>query len=194
MTAACNDLILAIMRSFLSTLLLFCVCLFAEAQLKPARVFGDHMVLQRNQPVPVWGTAGRGEKVTVRFNGQSVSTKANARGDWKVVLQPMKEGGPYAMDIAGGKETLQYSDVMLGEVWLCSGQSNMEFVLQNALGYKAEQKVARQENIRQFLVPHKMSLTPRIIDNYRDILFEKLEVKSRVGLAIYAVKNGIVTL
>lgn len=148
------------MRSLLSTLILFCVCLFANAQVKTARVFGDHMVLQRNQPVPVWGTAGKGEKVTVRFNGQSASAKTDTRGNWKVVFQPMKEGGPYTMEITGGKETLQYSDVMLGEVWLCSGQSNMEFVLQNALGYKAEQKVAREQNIRQFLVPHKMSLTP----------------------------------
>ena len=72
----------------------------------------------------------------------------------------MKEGGPYTMSISSGKETLTYSDVMLGEVWLCSGQSNMEFTLQSALGFKNEQKIAGEQNIRQFLVTHKMSLEP----------------------------------
>ena len=148
------------MRSFLSTLLLLCICLLTQGQVKPARIFGDHMVLQRNQPVPVWGTARKGERVTISFNGQKVSAQADAKGNWNVVLQPMKEGGPYVMDISTKNDVLHYNDVMMGEVWLCSGQSNMEFVLQNALGYKAEQKIANRQNIRQFLVTHKMSLTP----------------------------------
>ena len=148
------------MRIFLSTLLLLCICLTSQGQVKPARIFGDHMVLQRNQPVPVWGTARKGENVTVSFNNQKVSAQADAKGNWKVVLQPMKEGGPYVMEISTKNDVIHYGDVMIGEVWLCSGQSNMEFVMQNALGFNAEQKVARQQNIRQFLVSHKMSLTP----------------------------------
>jgi len=147
-------------RAFLLTFILLCAAAQTRAQLHTARVFSDHMVLQRNQPVPIWGTAGKGEKVTVSFNGQNVNAKADARGNWKAVLRPMKEGGPYTMNITAGKETLQYSDVMMGEVWLCSGQSNMEFVMQNALGFKNEQKIAGQQNIRQFWVTHKMSLTP----------------------------------
>ena len=123
-------------------------------------MFGDHMVLQRNQPVPVWGTAAKNAKVVVSFNGQTANAKADAQGNWKAILQPMKEGGPYTMDITSGKDAVHFSDVMMGEVWLCSGQSNMEFVLQNAQGFKAEQKIAREQTIRQFLVPHKMSLTP----------------------------------
>jgi sialate O-acetylesterase len=72
----------------------------------------------------------------------------------------MKEGGPYNMIIESGRQTLAYTDVMMGEVWLCSGQSNMEFTMSNALGFKNEQKVARTQPIRQFHVPNKISLEP----------------------------------
>lgn len=148
------------MRSSLFTFILLCVFAYSQAQLKTIRIFGDHMVLQRNQAVPVWGTSAKNAKVTLNFNGQKASAKADAQGNWKIVLNAMKEGGPYIMTITSGKEKVQYSDIMMGEVWLCSGQSNMEFVLKNALGYKAEQKVAKEQTIRQFLVPKKMSLTP----------------------------------
>ncbi|MBS1501715.1 MAG: sialate O-acetylesterase [Bacteroidetes bacterium] len=147
-------------RTVLAIFILLSSITFSKAQLKAARIFGDHMVLQRNQPVPVWGTSIAKAKITVRFNGQQVNTRADAQGNWKVALQPMKEGGPYAMTITSGKQKLSYTDIMLGEVWLCSGQSNMEFVLSNALGYKAELKNADKEPIRQFLVPRKMSLAP----------------------------------
>ena len=76
------------------------------------------------------------------------------------MLKPMMEGGPYTMNITSGNKHLDYDDVMLGEVWICSGQSNMEFQLRNALGYKAELKNAQQQPIRQFRVPDKMSLEP----------------------------------
>lgn len=132
----------------------------SRAQLSAAKLFGDHMVLQRNQEVPVWGTAEKKAKVTVIINGQQVSVKADDQGNWKAILQPMAEGGPFAMDIASGKDLLVYNDVMIGEVWICSGQSNMEFQLKNALGYKFEQKNASQEPIRQFHVPDKISLEP----------------------------------
>jgi sialate O-acetylesterase len=147
-------------RTVLITIILLSFIAFAKAQVRTARIFGDHMVLQRNQHVPVWGTAGKNRKVSVKFNGQSISTKADDQGNWRVVLQPMKEGGPYTMTIASGKEVLMYSDIMMGEVWLCSGQSNMEFVLRNALGYKEELKTAKQQPIRQYLVPKRMSLEP----------------------------------
>ncbi|HTE01290.1 MAG TPA: sialate O-acetylesterase [Mucilaginibacter sp.] len=148
------------MRISLLILLLACLFLQSQAQLTTAKLFGDHMVLQRNQDVPVWGHSAKNAKVTVSFNGQSASAKADEAGDWKAVLKPMKEGGPYAMNITSGKEQLTYSDVMLGEVWLCSGQSNMEFQLKDAFGYKPEQKNAAQMPIRQFKVDDKMSLEP----------------------------------
>ncbi|MBS1527414.1 MAG: sialate O-acetylesterase, partial [Bacteroidetes bacterium] len=147
-------------RTVLVTLILLSSVAFSKAQLKTARIFGDHMVLQRNQPVPVWGTAGRNRKVTLRFNGQKINTLADGDGNWRVVLRPMKEGGPYMMTIVSGNEKISYGDIMMGEVWLCSGQSNMEFILQNALGYKTELKNAKDEPIRQYLVPKRMSLKP----------------------------------
>jgi sialate O-acetylesterase len=130
------------------------------AQLSTSKLFGDHMVLQRNHAVPVWGQGNKKAKVTVSLNNQLVTVKADAQGNWKAILSPMKEGGPYTMKVSSGKESLTYSDVMLGEVWLCSGQSNMEFQLKNAYGYKAEQKVAAKVAVRQFHVPNKISLTP----------------------------------
>jgi sialate O-acetylesterase len=148
------------MKKFLTVFLLMGLFFQSRAQLSAAKLFGDHMVLQRNQEVPVWGTAEKKAKVTVIINGQQVSVKADDQGNWKAILQPMAEGGPFAMDIASGKDLLVYNDVMIGEVWICSGQSNMEFQLKNALGYKFEQKNASQEPIRQFHVPDKISLEP----------------------------------
>jgi sialate O-acetylesterase len=148
------------MRFFGLTLLLLCLFFNSQAQLTTAKLFADHMVLQRNQTVPVWGWAAKKAKVTVNFNGQEVSSKADEQGSWKVSLKPMTAGGPYTMKISSSKENLVYNDVMLGEVWLCSGQSNMEFQLKNSLGYKFEQKNAPQQPIRQFAVPKKISLEP----------------------------------
>jgi sialate O-acetylesterase len=148
------------MRYFLITFFLSCLFFQSRAQLTTAKLFGDHMVLQRNQDVPVWGWSTKNAKVTVKFNGQSVHAKADEHGDWKVLLKPMAAGGPYSMKIISGKEHLVYTDVMLGEVWLCSGQSNMEFQLKNAYGYHFEQKSAAHSPVRQFKVPNKMSLEP----------------------------------
>ncbi len=148
------------MRYFLITCFLSLLFLQTKAQLKTAALFGDHMVLQRNQNVPVWGWAKKGSKVTLRFNGQLLSTKADEQGNWKIILTPMEADGPFSMQIKSGKESLLYNDVMIGEVWLCSGQSNMEFQLKNAYGYGAELKNAAKQPIRQFHVPDKISLEP----------------------------------
>jgi sialate O-acetylesterase len=148
------------MKKYFVVLLFSGLVFQSRAQLITSRLFGDHMVIQRNQDVPVWGTAAKKAKITVIFNGQVVSVKADEQGKWRAVLTPMIEGGPYVMDIASGKELLSYKDVMVGEVWISSGQSNMELQLKNVLGYKFEQKNSAQEPIRQFHVPDKMSLEP----------------------------------
>jgi sialate O-acetylesterase len=100
----------------------------AFADVRPAHVFSDHMVLQRDASVPVWGTADAGEKVTVKLAGQSVSTTANAQGKWIVKMNRLGAGGPYTLTIKG-KNSVTISDVYLGEVWLCSGQSNMDMTV-----------------------------------------------------------------
>ena len=95
----------------------------ADVQVPP--VIGDHMVLQRELPVPVWGTAKPGENVTVSFDGQSVSAKADTTGQWMVKLAPMKASKTGREMVIRGENTLPLKDVLVGEVWLCSGQSNM---------------------------------------------------------------------
>jgi sialate O-acetylesterase len=101
----------------------------AFAAVKPNALFSDHMVLQSGMAVPVWGAADPGEKVTVTFNGQTKSATADAAGKWTVRLAVLKAGGPFEMTIAGskGEAPIVVSDILVGEVWLASGQSNMEF-------------------------------------------------------------------
>jgi sialate O-acetylesterase len=100
----------------------------APAEVKPSALFSDHAVLQAGAPVPVWGVAAPGEKVTVSLNGQSQSATASADGKWVVRLNPLKPGGPFQMTIAG-QNTVLVNDVLVGEVWLGSGQSNMVFTV-----------------------------------------------------------------
>lgn len=148
------------MKTPLISLLLAGFCLAANAQLTTAKLFNNHMVLQRNQEIPVWGWSEKNAKVLVGLNGQIANVKADAHGYWKATLKPIEAGGPYIMTISSGKDHLLYTDVMMGEVWICSGQSNMEFQLKNAYGYKAEQKNAPRVPVRQFQVPDKFSLQP----------------------------------
>jgi sialate O-acetylesterase len=109
----------------------FCYIVYtavACAQVKPASVFGNHMVLQRDMPVPVWGTAKAEEKITLELNGQKLKTKADGSGRWSVVFTPMAAGGPYTLKVSG-KNTITFTDIYMGEVWLCSGQSNMDMTV-----------------------------------------------------------------
>lgn len=100
----------------------------ASADVSLAAPFSDHMVLQRSMAVPVWGTAGDGEEVTVTFRGQSKTATAGTDGKWSVKLDSTASGGPFTLIAAAkGKNTVTIADVMVGEVWLASGQSNMEF-------------------------------------------------------------------
>lgn len=99
-------------------------CAIAQANVATGAVFGSHMVLQRGAPIPVFGTAANGENVTVTLDTQSKATTA-ANGSWKVNLGAMPAGGPYTLTIKGGN-TITYTDVMVGEVWHCAGQSNMD--------------------------------------------------------------------
>ncbi|HEY1767056.1 MAG TPA: sialate O-acetylesterase [Terracidiphilus sp.] len=119
------------MRTRLNPVISFCLFLFGaslSAQVKPSALFSDHMVLQQGMPVPVWGTAAPGETVTVTFHGQSRSTTAGPDGKWMVRLSKLKAGGPFDMEIRG-KNALVLHDVLIGEVWLAAGQSNMVFTV-----------------------------------------------------------------
>lgn len=95
-----------------------------------APLFTDHAILQRDQPLPVWGIADAGEKITVTFHGQRAATTAANDGRWIVLLEPLPADAVGAELVVAGKNTVTLSDVLIGEVWLCSGQSNMEFTLE----------------------------------------------------------------
>lgn len=153
--------------SLLITLLIFTVP--ASAEVKLPNLISDHMVLQAGQPVAIWGQADAGEKVTVRIAGATLRTEATADGHWKVVLKPLKPGAsPLKMTVAGNNNRLTVSDILIGEVWLASGQSNMEKPFRNQPGQKdvlnaeAELAAANTPQIRLFKVKKARSTTPAV--------------------------------
>ena len=114
-------------------------------------VFGDNMVLQQGMAVPVWGWASEGESVTVEFRGQKVSTVAKD-GKWQVKLRKLQAGGPDPLTVSGQNQ-IQFENVLVGEVWVCSGQSNMEWPLSRS--FESQKDIAQSGNptIRLFTVP-----------------------------------------
>lgn len=105
--------------------------------LRLAKPFSDHMVLQRDVNLPVWGTCKPGDKITVRLGNQEKKAIANDRGDWKVVFRPFPAGQNLVMNVeSSGSGVLELKDILTGDVWLCSGQSNMEFALEQSAGGK----------------------------------------------------------
>lgn len=126
-----------------------------------SRVFSDHMVLQRNQPIQVWGRAQADTEIKVTLAGESDSTQANADGHWKLELPAMPEGGPYTLELhdAGGlAQTI--SDVLTGDVWLCSGQSNME-VRVGEVNQSHAQPARTPEAIRLMTIEHDSQVLPK---------------------------------
>jgi sialate O-acetylesterase len=102
---------------------------FVSAEVKPAGLFGNHMVLQQQRLVPVWGTADANEDVTVKIARQQKTVKADSSGRWMLYLDVLKAGGPFEMTISGNTNSVTFVDTYVGEVWLCSGQSNMDMTV-----------------------------------------------------------------
>jgi sialate O-acetylesterase len=130
----------------------------ARAEVRLPHIFGDHMVLQRDQPLIIWGWAAPGETVTVQLGTASQSAQANDQGEWKVVLPAMTAGGPYTLTVSGSS-TVKCDDVMIGEVWLCSGQSNMEF----GLGHEGRGEIdaANHPGLRLLMVQNRWTPLPQ---------------------------------
>lgn len=135
-------------------LLLFSGFLFsANAQVRLPRLIRDSMVLQRDAAINLWGWASPGEKVSVQFNGKTFQTKTGADGKWSLQMTPMKAGGPYTMKIDGSNH-LVLKDVLLGDVWICSGQSNMVHQMRlHSERYANEIAAAKYPQIRHFWIP-----------------------------------------
>jgi sialate O-acetylesterase len=130
-------------------------------QVKLPRVIRDSMVLQRDTKIRLWGWAEKNEKVSINFNGKHATTKAGADGKWFISLPPMKAGGPFIMNIsASNKITLK--DILIGDVWLCSGQSNMVHQMElHGVTYANDIATANYPQIRQFWVENKSDLNGR---------------------------------
>ena len=123
------------------------------------QIFGDNMVLQRNKPINIWGYAGPGEKLTVQFNKQTKNASADADGKWLVILSPENAGGPFQLTVKGTNE-VNVKNILVGEVWICSGQSNMEMPIAGwgeINNYKQEIAAADYPMIRHFKVPNNTS-------------------------------------
>ena len=135
----------------------------ASAEVRLPHLLSDNMVLQRDMPIPIWGWAKPNEKVTVRLGKSSAaSTTAGANGQWSVKLPKMTAGGPYELTVAG-VNTLTLNNVMIGEVWLCSGQSNMHWTMAPGHGIinnDAEVAAAKYPNIRMFTVAKSAASRP----------------------------------
>ena len=148
------------MRKLLILPVILLICFFANANVTLPKIFGDNMVLQCNKPIPVWGWAGAKEKIVVQFNNQTKNIKADKNGKWMVKLDEESAGGPFVLVIKG-KNTITIKDVLVGEVWICSGQSNMEFSVRGAINADKDIASANYPMIHHFAVPKDVSAMPK---------------------------------
>lgn len=149
------------MRNVLAAAVIGMVMLVpARAAVRPNGLFCDNAVLQRDTEVPVWGSADPDEEVTVLFRGVAVGTNAGKDGKWAIKLPPQKAGGPDELTIRG-KNTVVLKNVLVGEVWICSGQSNMEWSLRQVAGRDRPIPAAADEQLRLFRIRKVATPKPR---------------------------------
>ncbi len=141
-------------------LLITVLTLPAVAAIKLPSIIGDSMVLQRDEPVAIWGWDEPGTDVTVAIGENKVTAKADDSGKWCLQLAAMEAGGPHTMTISG-TDTVTVQDILVGEVWLCSGQSNMEWVVSNSNNPQEEIAAADHPRIRHIKIPHVPMESPQ---------------------------------
>jgi sialate O-acetylesterase len=153
-------------RSMLATLLVISFPTTARpaspAELRVASLVGDHMVVQRGAKFPIWGSAKPGSLVVVRLGGRAYTAQADGNGRWSVTLRPMKPGAPRELTIEGEGERLHFRDVVAGDVWVCAGQSNMEWSVADSLDASKEIAAAHDPMIRHFKVPRSWAASPDV--------------------------------
>lgn len=152
------------------------ICVFAcgllNADIKLPSLFSDHMVLQRGINIAIWGNASPNERIRVRLQLQGSSEKqievqctASADGKWKTYLPPMQAGGPYELTVSSeGGEAITISDILIGDVWVCSGQSNMEWPVARSANAEQEIASANYQSIRLFMV-RKVVISDKPVDD-----------------------------
>ena len=134
------------------------VSLAAHGAIAMPTIFGDHMVLQQKQPIPVWGSAAPNEAITVTLGDRSVSAMADGGGKWRADLPAMKAGGPYTLVVKGTSDERRFSDVLVGEVWILGGQSNMEWTVERSANPEEEIANAKYPEIRLYMAEHVQSV------------------------------------
>ena len=145
----------------IAMLLLMSQSIFAHVKLP--RLFSDNMVLQRGKPIPIWGWAAAKEKITVQLKGQTKTTITGADGKWKIYLDPIAAGGPYKLKVQG-TNIINFKNILIGDVWVCSGQSNMEMTIAGwgqINNYEEEIAAANYPMIRHFEVPRTVAASPQ---------------------------------
>lgn len=174
-----------------------------SAEVKLASIFSDHLVLQRDMELPVWGTANVGEEVTVTIADQSHSATADEAGNWRVMLQPLQTGEPLTLT-ASGTNKVDANDILVGEVWLCSGQSNMQWIVRNSWNADMEIPKANHPQIRLLTVntpaaqkplksfPTKWEIcTPKTVKDFSAVGYHfGLELHERLGVPIGLIDNA----
>lgn len=151
------------------SLLLTAAALPGHAEVRLPKIFASHMVLQQQKPLAIWGWAAPGEQVTVELCGQKAAATAASDGKWRATLAPLQAGGPFKIAVRG-RNRIELDDVLVGEVWICCGQSNMEMPVGNSyrpkpypgvLNFQQELATAKDPQLRLFLPDHQTSLTPK---------------------------------
>src|SRR5690606_20030466 len=144
--------------TLLFTLLILVDCAFADIKLP--KIFSDNMVFQQGMKIPVWGWADPGEKVTVNFEGNYAETVTGADGRWKLRIAPLAAGGPFEFKIEGNN-SIVLKNIMVGEVWVCSGQSNMAMDVGSSMNPQEEIAAANFPQVRFFQIKHGKAKEPQ---------------------------------
>lgn len=139
---------------------MFSVSIPINAKVVLSKIFADNMVLQRNTPIPIWGWANANEKIAISFNKQIKITKADKNGKWMVKLDNETAGGPFILTIKASN-TITIKNILVGEVWICSGQSNMEYILKYTSNAKKEIASAINPFIRHIKIARTISSLPK---------------------------------
>jgi sialate O-acetylesterase len=145
------------MRSIALPLLLSLLAATAHAEVRLAEVFSDHMVLQRDRPLNVWGQATPGQTLGIELGGHRGTARVGADGRWRVQLAPLPAGGPHRL-VVKGDHTVTLNDVLIGDVWLLGGQSNMEWPLAQTDTGPQESASPQNAQLRHLRVPHRASV------------------------------------
>jgi len=165
---------------FLLPALAFLLHTAMNAEVTLPFILADNMVLQRDIPFNIWGWAKPGEKVTISVANQKITVKTGANGEWKAGFKPLSAGGPYEVTISG-KNTLVLKNVMAGDVWVCGGQSNMEWPLSQSRNWMTDKNTVDNPKIRLFYVPKNMSMKP--LTNTKEARWELCNAESAASFS-----------